>query len=97
MAPKGGAGPPGGIVNGRRDIVLRMRTHTYSIAVHAYQDGRFTVAVVETTLLRGGVQNVDLIRGPVTCDALGLEELVRQHAEYIQDHVRQDQASAVER
>lgn len=66
-----------------------MRTHHYSIAVHRYQDGRFSVAVVRTRLRAGVVVDQDLIVGPTWPSPGSLADALRDYADLIESQSRE--------
>ncbi len=90
MTPQRGVGPPRGIVNPHRSIVLRMRTHSYSIAVHHYDGGLWSVAVVRSTFKAGVLVNRDLVEGPTWPSAGSLGDALRDYAAQMESQVRED-------
>ena len=85
----GGGGKP--IVNWRRDIVLRMRTHAYSIAIHGHSGEAYTVAIVMTTYRRGIVANQALVYGPSWVRRVDLDTAVSAAVKELERREHQDQ------
>jgi hypothetical protein len=67
-----------------------MRTHHYSIAVHRYQDGLWSVSVVRTRIRRGVIVDHDLVLGPTWPSAGRLGDMLREYADVIEHQVRED-------
>jgi hypothetical protein len=70
-----------------------MRAHTLSIAIGAYSNGDWSVAVVQKTLSNGVVVNEDLFYGPSYVREPDLERAVLRAVRKLQEQARQDQAA----
>lgn len=73
-----------------------MRTHTYSIAIHAYEDGRWSVSIIDTPYSGPLAGAPHLVWGPSWPLAEGVPDLVREKVEAIQEQCRQEQRERVQ-
>lgn len=73
-----------------------MRTHTYSIALHAYQDGRWSVSIIDTPYTGPLAGAPHLVWGPSWPLAEGVPDLVREKVQAIQEQCRQEQRERVQ-
>lgn len=73
-----------------------MRTHTYSIALHAYQDGRWSVSIIDTPYTGPLAGAPHLVWGPSWPLAEGVPDLVREKVEAIQEQCRQEQRERIQ-
>lgn len=94
--PPRGAGPPGGIVNRRRDSVSPMRTHTYSISILHTDDGHWNTTIVQSTYKRGVLVDARIVFGPLWLTDEKLDTRVSAAVQQLKklvhdDEVRQEQ------
>jgi hypothetical protein len=66
-----------------------MRTHHYSIAVHHYEDGLWSVSIVRTRIRRGVIVDHELILGPTWPSPGRLGDMLREYADLIESQSRE--------